>query len=84
MADRFWDRCYNDRVFKRLGRVQAWKSLFNKLEFGIADRPLNFNQVRRVKYTIYILILQLHDMVMDGQDTVLISSNWSLSLVLEC
>lgn len=39
-------RSVNDRVFKRLGRVQSWKKLYHKLEYGVADRPLNFNQVK--------------------------------------
>ncbi|CAM9671614.1 unnamed protein product, partial [Ectocarpus sp. 12 AP-2014] len=35
----------NDQVYTRYCRVQMWKRLYNKLHFGVADRPLNFNKV---------------------------------------
>lgn len=41
------ERLENDKVFKRLCRVQMWKQFFHKLRYGVADRPLNFNKVRR-------------------------------------
>lgn len=41
------DSTLNDKVYKRNCRVQWWKALFHKLRYGVADRPLNFNKVRR-------------------------------------
>lgn len=38
-------RVKNDQLYTRYCRVQMWKRLYNKLHFGVADRPLNFNKV---------------------------------------
>ncbi|CAM9790447.1 unnamed protein product, partial [Laminaria digitata] len=35
----------NDVSFKRLCRVQTWKKMVHKMQYGVADRPLNFNKV---------------------------------------
>lgn len=38
-------RLKGDMTFKRHSRVQMWKKMYNKLHYGVADRPLNFNKV---------------------------------------
>lgn len=40
-------RVEGDMTYKRHCRVQNWKRMYNKLHYGVADRPLNFNKVKR-------------------------------------
>lgn len=41
------NRLEGDMIYKRYCRVQMWKKMYNKLHYGVADRPLNFNKVNR-------------------------------------